>query len=185
MSNDENSKETVNEMADKAEEMLDDAVDQAEEMIDDAVETVSETAESAGSKITALKESNPKLFYGGIGAIILLLLILMMSSGGSTKPLPQAKVVGLSVGQTYSLKGVNTYDPDATVRLVAVPGSMAAYDETKENGEKEVCKHMPQGTTVKLIQIQEAFGKAKFVEVEMTDGDCAGKKGWTISNNLN
>lgn len=184
MSNEENSNETINETIDKAEDMLEDVVDKAEDMLDDAVETVSDTAESAGSKLKNLKDSNPKLFFGGIGAIALILISIMMMGGGNKPPLPTAKVVDLTVGKTYSLKGVNTYDPDSTVRLVAVPGSMAAYDETKEDGSKEVCKHLPQGTKVELLQEQDAFGSAKFVEVQIAGGECAGKKGWTIANNL-
>lgn len=187
MSNEENSNEIVNdlkEMADQAEEKLDEAMEAAEDIVEDAVETVSETSENLVSKIMALKESNPKLLYGAIAAVVFVVIGLISMSGGSSKQLPTSKKVDLTVGQNYKLQGVNTYDPDATVRLVAVPGSIAAYDDTKEDGSTEVCKHMPQGTNVKLLQIQEAFGKAKFVEVEMLDGECAGKKGWAISNNL-
>ena len=109
----------------------------------------------------------------------------MMMMGGSEKNIPVKKMASLSIGQTYELKGINTYDSKATVRLVAVPGSMAAYDDTEAEDRVGGCKHMPQGTRVKLVQIQEAFGKAKFVEVEMIDGECAGKKGWAVATNLN
>jgi hypothetical protein len=189
MSNDE--KENANETEDKienvveqAEEIVKDVVDQAEEIMDDAVETVSEGTENITSKVMALKESNPKVLYGAIGALAFVVLGLMMMGGEDKPPLPIAKVMNLAIGQTYALKGVNTYDPDATIRLVAVPGSIAAYDDTEEKDRKGECRHMPQGTKVKVSQIQEAFGKVKFVEVEMLDGECAGKKGWTASNNL-
>ncbi len=196
MSNDENenknktdsvieqAEEIVESGVDQAEEVVESAVDQAEEVVSDAVETVTETSENITSKLMALKESNPKLLYGAIGALAFVVLGLMMMGGGDKPSLPAAKVMNLAVGQTYALKGVNTYDPDATVRLVAVPGSIAAYDDTEEEDRKGECKHMPQGTKIKLLQIQEAFGKAKFVEVEMLDGECSGKKGWTVSNNL-
>ncbi len=190
MSNDEkeNANETENKIenvVEQAEEIVKDVVDQAEEIMDDAVETVSEGTENIASKVMALKESNPKVLYGAIGVLAFVVLGLMMMGGGDNKPsLPVAKVMNLAIGQTYALKGVNTYDPNATVRLVAVPGSIAAYDDTEEKDRKGECKHMPQGTKVKISQIQEAFGKVKFVEVEMLDGECAGKKGWTVSNNL-
>ncbi len=190
MSNDEkeNANETENKIenvVEQAEEIVKDVVDQAEEIMDDAVETVSEGTENIASKVMALKESNPKVLYGAIGVLAFVVLGLMMMGGGDNKPsLPVAKVMNLAIGQTYALKGVNTYDPNATVRLVAVPGSIAAYDDTEEKDRKGECKHMPQGTKVKISQIQEAFGKVKFVEVEMLDGECAGKKGWTASNNL-
>ncbi len=199
MSNDDNSKDSIDvgeeleELKNKATEMASDAADAISETVEDATETISEAVEdvveasseakdSAVAKIMELKESNPKVFFGGIGVLVLVILFLIMG-GESTPPLPVVKAVNATVGQTYTLKGVNTTDPSVTIRLVAVPGSMAAYDYTE--GEEESCKHMPQGTKVKAIQLQQAFGETKFVEVEMVGGECAGRKGWVISNNLN
>jgi ElaB/YqjD/DUF883 family membrane-anchored ribosome-binding protein len=210
MSNDENSKDSVDlgekleELKDKTTEMASNAADTISETVEETVESISETVEEAKetvsevvedvveassevkdnavAKIMELKNSNPKAFFGGIGALVLVILIIMMS-GGSNNPLPVAKIVNVAVGQSYTLKGVNTTDPSATVRLAAVPGSMAAYDDTE--GEEDACKHIPQGTKVKAIQIQEVFGKAKMIEVEMLEGNCAGRKGWVFSNNLN
>lgn len=207
MSNDDNSKdsidlsETLEDLKDKTTEMAGDAVDaisekaedvaetisevvdDASEVVSDVVDDVSDAKDSAVAKIMELKDSNPKVFFGGIGAVVLVVLILMMSGGSSTKSLPVAKNVNLAVGQTYTLKGVNTTDPSAKIRLVAVPGSMAAFDDTE--GEDDACKRITQGTKVKATQIQSAFGQTKFVEVEMVGGDCAGRKGWVISTNLN
>ena len=171
MSNDENSNESV------------DSVNESEESTSQAVEESSNAVNNIISKVMELKESNPKVFFGGIGGLVLVVLIMMMS-GGDKKHLPVSKAVDLSIGQNYTLKGVNTYDPMATIRLVAVPGSIAAYDDSADKDGDE-CKHMPQGTKVKLVQIQEAFGKAKFVEVEVLDGECAGRKGWAVATNLN
>ena len=172
MSNDENANESV---------------ESADESTNKTTEKVNEASNAAGnviSKIMEIKESNPKVFYGGIGGLVVIILIMMMT-GGNNKNLPVRKMANLSIGQTYELKGVNTYDPAAKIRLVAVPGSMAAYDDTEAEDRKGACKQMPQGTKVKLLQVQEAFGSAKFVEVEMIDGECAGKKGWAVSTNLN
>ena len=172
MSNDENANESV---------------ESADESTNKTTEKVNEASNAAGnviSKIMEIKESNPKVFYGGIGGLVVIILIMMMS-GGNNKNLPVKKMANLSIGQTYELKGVNTYDSAAKIRLVAVPGSMAAYDDTEAEDRKGACKQMPQGTKVKLLQVQEAFGSAKFVEVEMIDGECAGKKGWAVSTNLN
>jgi hypothetical protein len=97
-------------------------------------------------------------------------------------PVHQAKPV--VIGQNYQLKSANAYDPNATIRLVSVPGSMAAYDDTEEN-DREGCKHIPDGTPVKVIQSQDAYGKKDvFVEVEMTSGECEGKRGWALAINL-
>jgi hypothetical protein len=180
MSNDENANESV------------ESTNDSDESTSNTAETGDKTTTAAASnaagnvlsKIMELKESNPKVFFSGIGGLVLVILVVMMMGGGK-KNLPVKQMANLSIGQVYELKGVNTYDPAATIRLVPVPGSMAAYDDTEEEDRKGGCKHMPQGTKVKLVQIQEAFGKAKFVEVEMIEGECAGKKGWAIATNLN
>lgn len=183
MSNDENPNESVEsvESVESAEPV--EAVNESVEANDQAVEESSNAVNNIVSKLMELKESNPKVFFGGIGGLVLVVLIMMMS-GGDKKHLPVTQAVNLSIGQNYTLKGVNTYDPKATIRLVAVPGSIAAYDDSADKDGDE-CKHMPQGTKVKLIQVQDAFGKAKFVEVEVLDGECAGRKGWAVATNLN
>ena len=214
MSNDENpsqSEELVSEASDKisevkddltskaseAETLADEAVDKASEVKDDLVSKVNETKEVVNeavgessnikeglvSKVTELKETNPKVFFGGLAALAIV-IISVMSMGGSDKKIPTHNAVNLSVGQTYKLKGINTYDPESKIRLVAVPGSLAAYDDTEESDRNEPCKQISQGTKVKLVQIQAAIGKAKYVQVEMVEGKCAGQKGWTNSNNL-
>ncbi len=155
-----------------------------------AAETTSNTddaSKAAGnilSKVLELKDSNPKVFFGAIGGFVLVILIVMMMGGGSgSKHLPVAQMTNLSVGQTYTLKSANSYDPSATVRLVSVPGSMAAYDDTEEADRVGDCKHMPQGTKVKLLQVQDSVG-SRFAKVEMVEGECAGKSAWTISTNV-
>ncbi len=186
MSSDENSKESVD-SENKSETLVDKTAETINEVVEDiseAVEDISDAAESKLSKLMELKESNPKLFFGGIAGLLLLIVIFFMMSGGSKKNLPIAKITNISTGQTYQLKGVNTYDANSTIRLVPVPGSMAAYDDTEVADREGECQHMPSGTKVKAIQIQESLGTTKFVQVEMLEGDCAGQKGWVISNNL-
>ena len=181
MSNDENTNEVENqieEASSKVEEVV-------KEVVDEGTEAASTAKENIAAKAMDLKESNPKLFFAGIGAVLLVLAVVMMSGGNSTKTLPAAKNINIAIGQNYKLVGVNTYDPDATVRLVAVPGSMAAYDESEEGGGDGVCKRMPQGTKVKAVETQKAYGTTEFVEVEMIEGKCAGKKGWVVATNLN
>jgi hypothetical protein len=181
---DDKEKETAESIYEsEADEHQDEEVNESAESVSHTVHDASDAAQNALGKAMALKESNPKLFFGAIGGVVLL-LILLMSSGGSQNELPVTKMANLSIGQTYQLRGVNTYDPSATIRLVAVPGSLAAYDDTEEDDRSGGCKHMPQGTKVKLVQVQEAFGSTKFVEVEILDGDCAGRKGWAVSTNL-
>ena len=174
MSNDENSTESVNES--------EEAKNTTE---NESIET-SNTEESPVAKIMALKESNPKVFFGGIAGLVGIVVIALSMGGDSgSKHLPASKNVNLSIGQTYSLKGVNSYNSKATIRLVSVPGSIAAYDDSEDKGSKDPCKHAKEGTKVKLLQIQAAFGKANFAEIELIAGQCAGRKGWVNSTNLN
>jgi hypothetical protein len=197
MSNDGNRNESIDSvedvvenLKDAAEKVVDTVSDAAEDVVEavtDTIEDVVETVEEGNvvSKIMGFKESNPKGFFGAIGGLLLVILF-MLFNGGSNNPIPSPRTVNLSIGNAYTLKGVNTLDATATIRLVAVPGSMAAYDESEEDGSKGTCKHMPQGTKVKLLQIENAFGGAKFVELEILDsGECTGRKGWTTANNLN
>jgi hypothetical protein len=134
------------------------------------------------ASVLALREANPKVFYGGAAGVLLILIFLF--SGGSDAKLPVHQAKPVVIGQNYQLKSANAYDPNATIRLVSVPGSMAAYDDTEEN-DREGCKHIPDGTPVKVIQSQDAYGKKDvFVEVEMTSGECEGKRGWALAINL-
>lgn len=154
-----------------------------------AVSQVNEAATSANNLVAnllELKDSNPKVFFGGVGGVVLLLLVFMMS-GGSSPKLPVHQARAMVAGQNYVLKSPNTYDPNATVRLVSVPGSLAAYDDTEENDRDGACKHMPLNTAVKLVQSQadSTDKNVQWAEVEITEaGECQGKKAWTSAINL-
>lgn len=179
MSIDENTNETESSNKSEAEKQPETSAPEASAPAESAKNAVGNLV----ANLLALKESNPKVFFGGVGAVVVLFLILMMS-GGSDKKLPAHQAKPIVAGQSYVLKGANAYDPQATIRLVAVPGSMAAYDDTEE-ADREGCKHIQDGTPVKVIQSQDAYGKKDvFVEVEMTGGECQGKRGWALAINL-
>lgn len=181
MSNDENTNET--EASSQNENGAPEVVAKSE-----TVNASSEAAKNAVgdmlASFLALKETNPKVFFGSIGGVVVLLLILVMGGGPDPKlPVHQSKPI--VAGQSYVLKGANAYDPQATIRLVSVPGSMAAYDDTDENDREGACKHIKEGTPVKVVQSQDAYGKKDvFAEVEMLSGECEGKKGWALAINL-
>ncbi|MDD2761157.1 MAG: hypothetical protein PHH11_12800 [Methylomonas sp.] len=181
MSIDENSNETENQAVP---ESSNEAINQAP--ASQSAEPASNPAAGIVATLLDLKESNPKVFFGGIGAVVLVLLVLVMS-GGDDPRLPAHQAKAMVPGQNYVLKSPNTYDPNATVRLVSVPGSMAAYDDTEENDREGACKHMPMNTSVKLLQSQNDSTDKNLVwaEVEITaDGECLGKRAWTSSVNL-
>ncbi|MBK8814859.1 MAG: hypothetical protein IPN42_04810 [Methylococcaceae bacterium] len=136
-------------------------------------------------KLTAfmgLKESNPKAFYGIIAVIILPILFMMVSGGSESTSVSGPTIKELSVGQKYSLKSPNTVDPSATIRLVPVPGTLAAYDDSEEKDRTEVCQHMPQNTPVEVMDFSDAYGKRKmFVKVKVLEGECKDKDGWVLA----
>ncbi len=157
----------------------------SEENSNDALESEKENSANAVSKFLGMRQSNPKVFYGIIGGLVLLIIIILSLSGGGAKKLPVHQSANVQIGQQYTLKGVNNLgDTGANVRLVAVPGSLAAYDDTEKDDRIGGCKHIPQGTKVKAVQTQKAFNYTKFVEVEMLEGECKGQKGWVIEGNL-
>ncbi len=187
MSDDKNLNESVEEVVENVKETVEEVVETVTEKVEEVAETVTEKVEESGAvaKIMALKESNPKVFFGAIGGLVIVILLIFMS-GGSNNPLPQPKQVNLVNGNTYTLKGVNSYGTNSKIRLVSVPGSIAAYDESEKEGNEGACKDMPEGTKVKLLSTQEALGGAMFVELEILDAKgCEGRKGWATANNLN
>ncbi len=134
------------------------------------------------ASLMALRESNPKVFYGGLGAVVVVLIILLNSGPEKTLPVHQAKAI--VIGQSYVLKSANAAVPTAPIRLVQIPGSMAAFDDTEED-DRVGCKLMPPGTPVTVVQTQDAYGKKDaFVQVEMKSGECQGRKGWVLAVNI-
>ncbi len=178
MSNDENKN------IDEVEESVSTEETAPENTAPESGTETSEKTENLVSKLLALKDDNPKVFFGGIGAVVVLLLVVLMSSG-SSKNVPTFKQTPIVIGNEYKLQGANNSAPEATVRLVAVPGSMAAFDDTEED-DRSGCKHMPQGTRVKVLQTQAAYGKEDaFVQVEiLEEGECQGQKGWALGIDL-
>ncbi len=137
------------------------------------------------SSALKLKEEKPKVFYGAVGGVVVLLGIIMFG-GGSGSSVSGPVMKNLVIGQKYVLQGPNAYDKDSTIRLVAVPGTIAAYDDTEEDDRVGGCKHMPAGTSVTVLGFQDAFGKKNaFVNVKIeAEGECQGKTAWTNSMNV-
>ena len=154
-----------------------------DESKNDNMESAKQAGQNAIASLLSLKDNNPKVFYGAIGGIVLLLLIIMMSGGGSgVISGPSSK--NIVVGQSYLLKSSNTYSSNSTVRLVSVPGSMAAYDDTEED-DREGCLHLPEGSSVTVKDLTDAFGKKNaFAKVVAETGECAGRGGWVSVNNI-
>jgi hypothetical protein len=152
-----------------------------EEKVNQSVESAKNAVGNQIAAFMGLKEKNPKAFYGILVTLLLPVLILMMS-GGESNSVSGPTIKELAIGQKYSLKSPNTVDPSATVRLVPVPGTLAAYDDSEEEDRKAVCQHMPTGTPVEVMEFSDFGGKKKmFVKVKIAEGECKDKDGWVLA----
>lgn len=175
MSNEENAKQ---------EEIIQpEQPEQPEQNNEPAANQIKESASNLLNSFLSLKETNPKVFFGAIAGVVILLVILMSSGGGSSKPALQGNVLkNLALGQRYSLKSANAYDPSATVRLVSTPGAIASYDDTEDADRNGICQHMPQGTQVSVLDFADAFGKQNaYAKIKIEDGDCKGTEAWALA----
>jgi hypothetical protein len=136
-------------------------------------------------KLTAfmgLKEKNPKAFYGILAVLLIPVVLIMFSGGGESPSVSGPTIKDLAVGKKYMLKSPNVVDPAATIRIVPVPGTLAAYDDTEEKDRTEPCQHMPQNTPVEVMDFSDAYGKSKmFVKVKVLEGECKDKDGWVLA----
>ena len=156
---------------------------QSEVNNESTTDQVKNTVGNMFSSFLSLKETNPKVFFGAIAGVAALLVLMMSSGGNGSKPsLSGPKLINLSVGQRYSLKSANAYDPSATVRLVSTPGAIASYDDTEDADRNGICQHMPQGTQVSVLDFADAFGKQNaYAKVKVEDGDCKGTEAWALA----
>ncbi|MFI3155161.1 MAG: hypothetical protein QX199_03285 [Methylococcaceae bacterium] len=154
-----------------------------EENAKKTVEAAKETAGKLLSAMMSLKEQNPKVFFGAIGGLVFLLLVMMMS-GGDPEIVSGPSAKNLVAGQRYVLKNPNTYEVQSPIQLVAVPGAIAAFDdsEDEEKGKVESCRRIAQGTAVSVVDFQDFAGKKNaFVKVQVEDGECKGNSGWVLA----
>lgn len=152
-----------------------------EEKTNAALQSALAVASKIGSALLHLKQSQPKVFFGGLGIIAVAILFFMMR--GNPEIISEPKTKELIPGQTYTLKNPNSFGDNATTELVAVPGTTAAYDSSDENSAI-VCR-APNGTKVRIKNFADAFGKRNlFAEVEVQSGECTGKIGWTMVVNI-
>lgn len=174
MSENEQPNETIEELKESVEEVKESAAE------------VQKTVSSGLSSVLAMKESNPKVFFGGLGLLLVFVALIAMS-GGEEEPstLSNKQAVNLAVGKQYILKSPNSYDDKATVQLLPVPGTIAAYDDGASDDDKNPCKAIVQGTHVSVMSFQDAFGKKNtFAQVKVEEGSCKDKDGWVLSVDL-
>ncbi len=150
-----------------------------------STEAVSEATKPVNSLVTTaleLKQANPKLFFGAIGGVVVLLLLAMGMGGGSDSVTPSKAMKDHVAGQNYVLRGANSSDANGKIRIVQVPGSVAAFDDSDEDPKEQACNHLAAETQVKALGFQDFAGKKNaFVNVEVLSGNCKGKKGWALA----
>jgi len=154
-----------------------------EENANKTVDTAKETAGKLFSSMMSLKEKNPKVFFGIVGGVVLL-FIVMMIGGEDSGIVSGSSAKNLVSGQRYVLKNPNTYEVESPIQLLAVPGAIAAFDdsEDEEKGKVESCRRIAQGTSVTIVDFQDFAGKKNaFVKVQVEDGECKGSSGWVLA----
>jgi hypothetical protein len=155
-----------------------------EENITKSADAAKEKAGKLFSSVMELKETNPKVFFGVGGGVVLLVLVLMMSGGGNSNTVSGPKSINLVVGQRYVLKNPNTYEIESPIQLLAVPGAIAAFDDSEEleKGKVESCRRIAQGTAISIVDFQDFAGKKNaFVKVQVEDGPCKDSSGWVLA----
>ena len=154
-----------------------------EENANKTVDTAKETDGKLFSSMMSLKEKNPKVFFGIVGGVVLL-FIVMMIGGEDSGIVSGSSAKNLVSGQRYVLKNPNTYEVESPIQLLAVPGAIAAFDdsEDEEKGKVESCRRIAQGTSVTIVDFQDFAGKKNaFVKVQVEDGECKGSSGWVLA----
>jgi hypothetical protein len=128
-----------------------------------------------GAKVNDLRQSNPKVFYGGLAVVVILVLFLLISGGGTSQA-PQVKAT-LKVGETYRLVNPN----GGEVLLVAVPGQFSSVEYNEEDSQN-ICV-VDSGTRA-ILQEETFVNYINYVKVQPSDGPCKGKSGWTSKVNI-
>jgi hypothetical protein len=154
-----------------------------EENLNKTADAAKETAGKLFSSTMELKENNPKVFFGIVGGVVFLVLVLMMS-GGDSGSVSGPKAQNLVTGQRYVLKNPNTYEIESPIQLLAVPGAIAAFDDSEEleKGKVESCRRIAQGTAITALDFQDFAGKKNaFVKVQVEEGQCKDSSGWVLA----
>lgn len=165
----------------------------AEEVVTETVMTESakvETVTAAQPKTNplagflALKESNAATFYGVIGGVsAIVVALLALGFGGDDEILKKANTQSIAAGQKYVLKSPNAAAEGGevlSVRLVATPGAIAAFDDDEN---KEECRKFPVGTNVTVLDKQQT-SNVVYAKVQVDEGSCSGTIGWVLGINL-
>jgi hypothetical protein len=121
--------------------------------------------------VIGLQKSNPKIFYGGLFALLILFLFTFVGSGTEDSVQMSLNLVN---GQNYVMKNPNGGNVLLTTRPMF--GSAGSGEDTN------VCLVGPD-TPVKLEE-QTIANFITYIKVSPQGGDCQGKSGWTSKVNI-
>lgn len=123
------------------------------------------------STVLNLRTENPPVFYGAIAVLVVLLLYSIMTPGGK-----DAETVKVMIGSTYIMDNPN----GGKVLLTAAP-TFSSADYTADDSVN-VCLADP-GAKAKLTE-RRLVNYIQYIRLEVLDGKCQGKKGWTSIVNI-
>jgi len=134
----------------------------------------SNNSNNAVAGIIETLKTNPKAVYAAVGGVVgLIILVLSMGGGDGQK----AKIASIGPGQTVTLENPN----GGSSHLTAVPGMQSA-SEAEENQEVSIC--VAVGGTRATVVEEQMVGMLPYVKLNVIDGDCQGKSGWTSKVNI-
>ena len=132
---------------------------------------ISNVKDAFGSMMD-FREDNPKVFYGGIGGtVFVVLLFMVMTPSGTDIEGPK-----ITIGNVYTIAAPNGGPANLTSSPVFSSADYAGEDSVN------VCQVKP-GTKGKALE-SRFVTYIDYVRIEILDGECQGKKGWTSSVSL-
>lgn len=116
-----------------------------------------------------------------LGGAVLAVIVASFLGGGGGGEIQQRAPATIKVGDTVTLENPN----GGNSHLTAVPGLFGAAD-AEEDKEQSVCmaKGGTRGTVREEQVVPVAGGQLYFVKIEVIDGECKGKTGWTSKINI-
>jgi len=117
-----------------------------------------------------------KILYA-IAGVVALIIVITIYNAGSDATLTPTLTQALSVGQSYTLENPN----HGGVLLVKTPGKFGSREDESKDSEN-VC--VVEGSTPAIVEQETVVNYMHFVKVKPTQGECAGKSGWTSKINV-
>lgn len=130
-------------------------------------------AEAPQGLVNTLKTNRTAQIVVGVAVVIVAWATLRSGPEGGTAQVKTA----VSMGQSVVLENPN----GGNSQLTRVPGLVGAT-ESEEDKDINIC--LAKAGTRGTVQEEQVVNLLPFVKVKVTDGECAGKEGWTSKINV-